>query len=329
MKRREFISLLGSAAAGWPLAVRAQQPAVPVIGYLDFASRLSGRLRATLFRQGLADAGYLEGRDVAIEYRWADLQWVKVREMATELARRQVAVIVAPGGVSSALAAKAATSTIPIVIASGVDPVRYGLVASLNRPGGNVTGVTYLGGELAAKRFGLLCEMVPQATTIAYLTGGPGDPRFEETSNVTVAAQALGRQLVILRAVPGDERSIDAAFGDLVRNQAGALMVGNNPIAELYRNKILALAQLHRIPATYASGIHVFAGGLMSYSVARGAYRQLAVQYVAPILRGAKPADLPVQQPTKFELMINLKTAKALGLEVPRTLLAMAEEVIE
>jgi putative ABC transport system substrate-binding protein len=308
----------------------------------SFGIHESGSLAS--LRQGLADAGYVEGHNVAIELRWANLQLEKLREMAAELVQRKVAVIVAEGGVSAAFAAKAATSTIPIVIVSGIDPVRYGLVASLNRPGGNITGVTFLYGELGGKRLGLLCELVPQATTIAYLAGpGSDDPRYEETfaedlaarrlsgeSSLTAAAQALGRQFVMFKAVPGNERTIDTVFGELVRIQDVALMVGaNSALFEVYRAKILASAALNKIPASYPIPQFVFAGGLMSYSVARGMSRQVAVQYVAPILRGAKPADLPVQAPTKYELVINLKTAKTLGLEVPPTLLARADEVIE
>jgi putative tryptophan/tyrosine transport system substrate-binding protein len=328
--RRKFITLLGGSAALWPVVGRAQQPGMPVIGYLNVASESMSRGSLASLRQGLADAGYVEGHNVAIELRWANLQLEKLREMAAELVQRKVAIIVAEGGVSAAFAAKAATSTIPIVIASGIDPVRYGLVASLNRPGGNITGVTFLYGELGGKRLGLLCELVPQATTIAYLAGpGSDDPRYEETSSLTAAAQALGRQFVTFKAVPNNERTIDTVFGELVRIQDVALMVGANSALEVYRAKILASAALNKIPASYPIPQFVFAGGLMSYSVARGIMRQVAVQYVAPILRGAKPADLPVQQPTRFELVINLKAAKTLGLTVPDSLLARADEVIE
>jgi putative ABC transport system substrate-binding protein len=327
--RRKFLATLGGTAA-WPFAAGAQQPAVPVIGYLNLASESVSRGAVASLRRGLADAGYIEGRNVAIEFRWGNLQSEKMREMAAELVQRKVDVIVAQGGVSAAIAAKAATSTIPIVIASGVDPVRYGLVASLNRPGGNITGVTFLSGELAGKRLDLLCELVPQVTTIAYLAGhGSDDPRYEETSTLTAVAQSLGRQFVTFSAVPATERTFDTIFWDLAGIQDVALMVGANSALDVHRAKIVTSAATHKIPASYPNAGFVFAGGLMSYSFARDTMRQVAIQYIGPILRGAKAADLPVQQPTKYELVINTKTAKALGLEIPPTLLALADEVIE
>jgi putative tryptophan/tyrosine transport system substrate-binding protein len=325
MKRREFIALLGGAAA-WPLSARAQQRAMPVIGFFGWG--LPERDVAA-FRQGLAEAGYVEGRNLSIEYRWAEGQYSRLPILAADLVRRQVAVIVASGSTGIALAAAQATSTIPIVVAAGGNPVEYGLAASLNRPGSNVTGVTLISTELAGKRLGLLREMVPQTKTVAYLSGGARFMRFEnEASSVFGAAGALGWQVIVVEA--RNDGDFEAAFATLIQRQAGALIVGVVPHFTYNSNKIVALAAHHKVPAIYPFPVYAFGGGLMSYGAdVLGTLRQVARDYVAKILKGAKPADLPVQRPNKFELVINLKTAKALGLEVPPMLLALADKVIE
>jgi putative ABC transport system substrate-binding protein len=326
MKRRDFITLLGGAAA-WPLAAGAQNPATPVIGFLHSLS--PDERTVAQFRRGLEEAGYVDGQNVAIEFRWANGQLARLPELAADLVRRRVAVIVASGAVGSALAAKAATSTIPIVVAGGADPVKSGLVASLNRPGGNVTGVTSILNELAGKRLGLLSEFVPQATTFGYLVGGGGggaDGREQNTSDLLAAARAHGWQVIVAeyRRVDG---GLEAAFATLVQRQVSGLVVSAFPIAFSNRQNILMLAARHKIPAIYPQQVYAREGGLMSYFGT--SIRQVALNYVSKILKGANPADLPVQQPTEFRLVINLKTAKTLGLTVPPTLLAIADEVIE
>ena len=326
MRRREFLAFLGSSVAGWPVAARAQQPGMPVIGFLDPGS--PEKTRVGEFRQALADAGYVEGRNVAIEFRWANTQPARLRALAEDLVTHRVAVIVASGGVGAALAAKAATSTIPIVLAGGADPVRYGLVASLNRPGGNITGVTFILNELAGKRLTLLTALVPQEMTVAYLVGDQQayEREAQLTSDLLAVARELGRQVIVLECRRTSD--FDSAFATLVERRAGALLVSAFTIAFNNRDKILALAAHHQIPAMYPQSPYAYEGGLMSY-FAVVTMRQVAVDYVAPILKGAKPADLPIQQPTKFRFVINLKTAKALGVEIPPTLLALADEVIE
>jgi putative ABC transport system substrate-binding protein len=315
------------AAAAWPLAARAQQPAMPVVGFLDSGSLEMTRGLVVAFRQGLADAGYVEGKNVAIEYRWANAQVGNLGALAKDLVDRRVNVIVASGAVGSALAARAVTSTIPIVISGGADPVRYGLVASLNRPGGNVTGISVIHGELSGKRLDLLRDLVPGASRIAYLTSDlRNEINRENTNELLAVAHALGRQVIVLEC-RGDT-DIETAFADIVRGGVGALVVEAFVTAFNNRDRIVALAAHHKIPAIYPQSQYVYGGRLMSYSAAT-TLREVAVHYVVPILKGAKPADLPVQRPTKFRLVINLKTAKALGLDVPVTLLVRADEVIE
>ena len=325
--RRELITLLGGAVA-LPFAARAQQPRIiPEIGFLDPTSPDAYRGGVAAFRRGLEEAGYVEGRNVTIEYRWAEGQFDQLPRLAADLVGRRVAVIVASGGVDAALAAKAATSTIPIVFMGGADPVKYGLVASLNRPGGNITGVTTILNELAGKRLELLRALVPQATTVGYLVDDQTAAKAHvPTSDLVAAARALGLQGIVLEC-----RSIsdfEAAFATLVQRQAGALVVSAFPLAFINRPKILALAARHKIPAIYSQPQYAREGGLMSY-YGVGTLRQIGFYYVPQILKGAKPADLPVQQPTKFRLEINAKTAEALGLAIPRTLFVIADEVIE
>jgi len=324
MKRRAFITLLGGAAAAWPLAARAQS-VMPVIGFLHPSSPDAYRVR--VFRQGLKDAGFIEGENVAIEYRWADDQIDRLPTLATELVQRRVAVIVA-GGSAASFAAKAATRTIPIVFVVGEDPVSLGLVTSLARPGGNLTGINFFSTELAAKRLELLRELVPGANRITVLVNPADAPNTESTlRGVESAARSMGLQIQVLNASTIHE--IDAAFATLAGERPDALFVANNPIFIDRRVQLALLAVLHRLPAIYHDRLNAEVGGLMSYGASLGdAYRHVGV-YTGRILKGAKPADLPVAQSSKFELVINVSTARMLGLTVPEKLLVAADEVIE
>jgi putative ABC transport system substrate-binding protein len=326
MRRREFISLLGGAAAAWPLAARAQQSAMPVIGFLHGASPEGYAPMMTAFRQGLKETGYVEGQNLTIEFRWAEGHYDRLPALAAELVRRQVAGIVT-GGTPPAFAAKAATSIIPIVIIVGIDPVQVGLVASLNRPGGNVTGLALLTVELAAKRLELLHELLRTTTVVAILVN-PANPLTQpETRGVRDAARSLGLQLHILNA--STENEIDTAFRTLVEMRAGALVVSVDTFLNNQRAQIVALASRHAVPAIYGAREFATGGGLMSYgNDLADAYRQSGI-YAAKILKGAKPDDLPVQQVVRVEFVVNLKTARTLGLTFPITLLGRADEVIE
>jgi putative ABC transport system substrate-binding protein len=326
MNRRTFISLLGGAAA-WPLAARAQQPAVPVIGFLGSPSAAEWAPMVNAFQRGLKETGYVEGENVAIDYRWADGQYDRLPALAADLVRRQVAVIFAAGSAVPALAAKAATAAIPIVFALGVDPVQFGLVASLNRPGGNVTGVNFLAADMGEKALALIHELLPNVTIGALLIN-PNNPNADSVArNAREAARSLGLQFHLLTA--GTEAEIDAAFASLVEQRIGMLLTGADPFFAGRRDQFVALAARHAVPAIYFTREFVAAGGLMSYGTnISDAYHRAGV-YTGKILKGAKPADLPVEQSTRFEFVINLKTAKTLGLAIPDKLLALADEVIE
>ena len=329
MRRREFITLFGGAVAGWPMVARARQSRTPVIGFLSLGSPDPNSGFGAAFCAGLAEAGYLPGQNVAIEFRWANNQAWRLPQLAADLVDRQVDVIVATGSSYTALAAKAATSTIPIVFAIADDPVHYGLVASLNRPGGTLTGMTFLGGELAAKRLNLLLELIPQAATIGYLSGPAASPIYEDRKNEMLAAgRALGRKIVVLEVRYSD---FEAAFTDFVEQRGDALIVGSFTLFRSPHNcsKILELAARHGIAAMYPARQFTDRGGLMSYdSDTLGVARRLGSHYVGRILKGARPADLPVQGPDRFDLIINLNAASALNLVIPRTLLAGATELI-
>jgi putative tryptophan/tyrosine transport system substrate-binding protein len=326
MKRRDFLTLLGGAAA-WPLAARAEQSPMPVIGFLNPSSADGWESRLRAFRQGLKDEGFVEGENVAVEYRWAENQFDRMPALAVELVHRKVAVIVTTGSPAAALAAKAATTTIPIVFAVPEDPVRSGLVASLARPGGNATGINFFSIELVAKRLEILREMVPATTRIAVLIN-PADAAAETMlKDVEAATRAMGLQIQVLKANTSHE--IDAAFATFVRERPDALLVSGGPFLLSRRVQLALLAARYAVPASYGAREYVEIGGLMSYAAnIADAYRQVGV-YAGRILKGAKPADLPVMQSTKFELVINAQAARVLGLTVPPTLLARADEVIE
>jgi putative tryptophan/tyrosine transport system substrate-binding protein len=328
VRRREVITLLGGAAVAWPLAGWAQQPAMPVIGFLHSASAAAYAHLVAAFHKGLSEAGYSEGQNVAIEYRWSEGHNERLPALAAELVRRQVAVIVTPGSTAATLAAKAATPTIPIVFLSAVDPVKTGLVASLNRPGGNVTGVSDIGVELAAKRLGLLHELLPGAARFALLVN-PDNPGITDAfvTEAQTAASAIGRQIEVVTASTNDD--IDRAFATLVNKRADAFLVSTDALFVTRRVQLVTLAARHAVPAMYFRREFAEAGGLMSYgSNLADQFRQNGI-YAGRILKGEKPAEMPVQLPTKFEFVVNLQTAKALGIDVPTTLLARADEVIE
>ena len=325
MRRREFITLLGGAAAAWPLAARAQQLTVPVVGVLRSTSFSGVTHLATAFGQGLKEAGFVEGQNVAVEYLAAEGRPDRLRALVAELVRRPVAVIVANSVAASA--AKDVTATIPIVFTTGSDPVRDGLVASLNRPGGNVTGVSFLAGKLGAKRLDLLRQLAPTATTIGAIVNPSTTETEGERTDLQAAAQAIGQQLVVLDV--NNERDLEPAFATLIQRGVGILLVGTGAFMFAQRERIVALAARHAVPAMHNAREAVVAGGLMSYGPGQSdAYRQ-AGTYAGRILKGEKPSDLPVVQSTKFELVLNLKTAKTLGFDIPPTLLALADEVIE
>ena len=327
MKRREFIALLGGAAAAWPVSAPAQQTPMPVIGFLSSQSPDSYALFLAAFREGLKEAGLEEGRNVAIQYRWARGHFDQLPTLAAELVQLRVDVIAATGGLLSAFAAKAATESIPIVFNSGTDPVQAGLVASINRPGGNVTGVSWFSIDASAKRLALLHEIAPMASVVAFLTN-PKDPELtRQLPAVQDAAHALGLRLIVANAAtPGE---IDTAYDNLIKQGANAVFVASGPFFVNQRVQLVALAARHAVPCIFGEREDAVDGGLMSYgNNLKDAYRRNGL-YVARILKGDKPGDLPIEAATKFELVINLKTAKKLGLDVPPTLLARADEVLE
>ena len=327
VRRRDFIKVIAGSAAAWPITARAQQPAKPVIGFLNAASAKGYARPLSAFLKGLSEAGYVDGRDVAIEYRWAEGRSDRLPTMAADLIRRQVAVIAATT-TQAALAAKAATTTIPIVFETASDPIQLGLVTSLNQPGGNVTGVTQTNVEMAPKRLQLLHELLPTASVMALLVY-PANPVLAEanTKELQTAARALGLELHVLNA--DTESDFDGVFAKLVQLRAGGLVIGSDPFFTSRSEKLAALAVRHAVPAVYAWREFAVAGGLLSYGAAITEAYRLAGNYTGRILKGDKPADLPVQQLTKVELVINLKTAKALGLNIPNTLIGRADEVIE
>jgi putative tryptophan/tyrosine transport system substrate-binding protein len=327
MRRREFIALVGGVAATWPFAARAQQPTMPVIGFLSSRSPAEAQAAVNAFRNGLGEVGYFEGKNVTIEYRWAEGRYDRLPALATELAGRQVSVIAATGGDVSALAAKAATTTIPIVFTAGGDAVESGLVSSFNRPGGNITGVNLFFTEMGAKRLELLRLLIPNASMIAMLVNPNNPTASADQNNVVAGARSIGAQVSVFSA--SDESDFEKVFARMVEQQNQALLIGDDPFLFSQRDRLVRLSARHSIPTIYFSREFADAGGLISYgtSIING-YRQTGF-YVGRILKGDRVGDLPVLQPTKFELVINLKTAKALGLEVPPTLLARADEVIE
>ena len=324
--RREFISLLGGAAA-WPLAARAQQSPMPVVGFMSARSPEDSAHLVAAFRRGLGDSGFIEGQNVAIEFRWAHGQYDRLPALADELVRRQVNVLVAVGGEPSPLAAKRATSTIPIVFGIGSDPVSIGLVESFSRPGGNVTGVTLMTALMEPKRLGLLRELVPGVPLVGVLLNPVFPPAARQLQELEQAARTIGQRLVVTKASTDEE--LNAAFAVLVQERIGALLVAADPYFDTRRDRIIAVAAQHRLPAIYQFREYAVAGGLLSYGISiTDGYRQYGV-YAASILNGAKPADLPVQQVVKFELVINMKTAKALDVTISDNLLSLADEVIE
>ena len=327
LKRREFITLLGGAATAWPLAARAQRPAIPVIGFVRITTPDNSAPFAAAFRRGLGEVGYVEGQNVAIEYRYAFDQMDQLPVIMAELVARRVAVLAATGGTISARAAKAATATVPIVFTTGDDPVSIGLVASLNRPGGNLTGVSLFASRLGPKRLGLLHEMVPSASRIGVVIN-PAMPNGEdEAKEIEKAARGIGVQILAVSVSKADD--LDVAFSTLLQQGAGALIVGADTFFTRNRNQIAILAARHAMPTIWSLRIEAEAGGLMSYGASLPDVYRLAGVYAGRILKGERPADLPVQLPTAFDLVINLKTARALGLNVPPALLARADEVIE
>ena len=325
-RRRQFLTLLSSAAAAWPLAARAQQ-SMPVIGFMSARSPEDSVHLLEAFRRGLKEGGFVEGQNVVFEFRWARGEYDRLPEMAADLVSRRVSVLTAVGGDPSPRAAKRATSTIPIVFGIGGDPVRDGLVESFNRPGGNVTGVTLMTNLMESKRFGLLRDLVPDAQLVGALLNPSFAPSARQSQQIEEAARSIGQRLIVAKASTDEE--LDAAFTALVRERAHALLVAADPYFDTRRDRIVGFAQRQRLPAIYHFREYVLAGGLLSYGISlTDAYRQFGV-YTATILKGAKPADLPVLQPTKFELVINLKTAKTLGLKISDNLLTLADEVIE
>jgi putative ABC transport system substrate-binding protein len=327
MKRREFITLLGGAAA-WPVAARAQQPALPVIGFLNPGAPDASAPRVAAFRKGLNETGYVEGQNVTVDYYWSEDQYDRLPALAADLVRRRVTMIAATGGIASALAAKAATTTIPIVFRIGVNPVEVGLVASLNRPGGNITGVTNLTAEVGPKKLEFLHELIPTVTIVGLLINPTAGFSVEaQTTDLQAAARGLGLQLHVLHA--STERDFDTAFATLVQLRAGGLVIGGDAFFTSRSEQLAALAVRHAMPTIWQTREFALAGGLMSYGDSSTDQYRLAGAYTGRILKGEKPADLPVQQSTKVELIINLKTAKTLGITVPLALLTRADEVIE